>query len=52
MVTTRTAEAIGEALERCRVRDVVDWCREKLGVSVQALRRQAYAEPKCATDPG
>ncbi len=47
MVTTRTAEAIGEALERCRVRDVVDWCREKLGVSVQAPRRQAYAEPKC-----
>ena len=52
MVSTRTAEAIGEALERCRVRDVLDWCREKLGVSVQSLRRQAYTEPKCATDPG
>jgi hypothetical protein len=52
MVSTRTAEAIGEALERCRVGDVLDWCREKLGVSVQSLRRQAYAEPKCATDPG
>lgn len=52
MVSTRTAEAIGEALERCRVRDVLDWCREKLGVSVQSLRRRAYAEPRCATDPG
>jgi hypothetical protein len=54
MVSTRTVEAIGEALERCRVRDVLDWCREKLGASVQSLRRQAYAhaQPKCATDPG
>jgi hypothetical protein len=52
MVSTRTVEAIGEALERCRVRDVLQWCREKLGASVQSLRRQAYAEPKCATDPG
>jgi hypothetical protein len=52
MVSARTAEAIGEALERCRVRDVLDWCREKLGVSVQSLRKQVYAEPKCATDPG
>ena len=52
MVSTRTAETIGAALERCRVRDVLDWCREKLGVSVQALRRRAYAEPKGATDPG
>ena len=51
MVTTRTAQAIGEALERCRVRDVLDWCQEKLGASVQSLRRQAYAEPKCETDP-
>jgi hypothetical protein len=52
MVSTRTAEAIGEALARCRVRDVLDWCREKLGPSVQSLRRRAYAPPKCATDPG
>jgi hypothetical protein len=52
MVSTRSAEAIGEALERCRVRDVLDWCREKLGPSVQSLRRRAYASPKGATDPG
>jgi hypothetical protein len=52
MVSTRTAEGLGAALERCRVRDVLDWCREKLGISVQALRRRAYAEPNSATDPG
>ena len=50
MVSKRTIETIGEALEQCRVRDVWDWCREKLGVSVQSLRKQAYAEPKCATN--
>jgi hypothetical protein len=52
IVSKRTVETIGEALERCRVRDVWQWCREKLGVSVQSLRKQAYAEPRCATNPG
>jgi len=52
MVSTRTAETIHEALERCRVRDVLKWCAEKLGVSVQSQRRQAYGKPKCATNPG
>jgi hypothetical protein len=52
MVTTRTAETIGAALERCRVRDVVNWCKEKLGESVQSQRRQAYGPPRCATNPG
>jgi hypothetical protein len=52
MVSTWSAEAIGEALERCRVRDVWAWCRERLGVSVQALRRRAYGGSRCATNPG
>jgi hypothetical protein len=52
MVTSLTAETITEALERCRVRDVLKWCREKLGESVQSQRRKAYGEPKCATDLG
>jgi hypothetical protein len=52
MVSTRTAETIREALERYRVRDVLNWCREKLGVSVQSQRRQAYGKPKCATNLG
>src|SRR5271157_3720099 len=52
IVSNRTIETIGEALERCRVRDVWDWCREKLGVSVQSLRKQTYTKTKCATNPG
>ena len=51
IVSKRSIETIGEALERCRVRDVWDWCREKLGVSVQSLRKQAYTKTKCATNP-
>ena len=39
MVSKWTAESIGEALERCRVRDVLDWCRKNLGASVQSQRQ-------------
>ena len=46
IVSKRSIETIGEVLERCRVRDVWDWCREKLGVSVQSLRKQAYTKTK------
>jgi hypothetical protein len=52
MVSNWTAESIEEALERCRVRDVLDWCRKNLGPSVQSQRRQAYGTPPCATNPG
>jgi hypothetical protein len=52
MVASWTAESVSEALERCRVRDVLDWCRTNLGQSVQSLRKQAYATPPSATIPG
>jgi hypothetical protein len=52
MVSKWTAGSIGEALERCRVRDVLDWCRKNLGPSVQSQRRKAYSTPQCATNPG
>jgi hypothetical protein len=52
MVSTWTTESVGEALERCRVRDVMDWCRKNLGPSVQSQRRQAYGTPQGATNPG
>lgn len=52
MVSDWTAEAISEALERCRVRDVAAWCRQRLGPSVQAQRRQAYKRCASATEPG
>jgi hypothetical protein len=52
MVSSWTAAEVCEALERCRVRDVLRWCREKIGVTVQSQRKQAYSPSKNATDPG
>jgi hypothetical protein len=52
MVSKWTAESIGEALEGCRVRDVVAWCRTMLGQSVQSQRKQAYNRREGATEPG
>ncbi len=52
MVSKWTVESIAAALEQCRVRDVWDWCRAKLGVSVQSLRKQAYGQLEGATEPG
>lgn len=36
-------ERIQEALERCRVKDVLNWCRTQLGPSIQRQRCLAYA---------
>jgi len=52
MVSKRTAQSIGEALEQCRVRDVRNWCQKNLGRTVQSQRRQAYGAGKGATNPG
>jgi hypothetical protein len=49
MVSSGTAESIGEALEQCRVRDVMGWCRKRLGESVQSQRKRAYAHTAGAT---
>jgi hypothetical protein len=43
---------IAAALKAVKVRDVVDWCRSKLGVSVQSQRRQAFAHALAGTKPG
>jgi hypothetical protein len=43
MVSNWTSETIREELERCRVADVMEWCRQKLGVSVQSQRQQVYS---------
>jgi hypothetical protein len=51
MVSKWTAESIGEALERCRVRDALEWCHKNLGQSVQSQRRYAYGQPERATNP-
>lgn len=52
MVSDWTAQSIGEALQQCRVRDVLDWCRKMLGRSVQSQRQQAYGGLAGATKPG
>lgn len=52
MVSDWTVESVGAALERCRVRDVLAWCRRALGPSVQSQRRQAYGTLAGATEPG
>lgn len=43
IVTSLTPERIQEALERCRVKDVINWCHTHLGPSIQWQRRIAYA---------
>ena len=52
MVSMRSAESIRSGLEMCRVRDVLDWCKEKLGQTVQSKRKQAYGQLAGATKPG
>ena len=52
MVSNWTTETIHQALERCGVQDVLDWCRKNLGTSVQSQRRRAYATIEGATNPG
>jgi hypothetical protein len=52
MVGKRDSATLGTMLERVGVRDVIDWCREKLGVSVQSRRRQVYRIAARATEPG
>lgn len=41
-VGSLTLERVKDALESCRVKDVMNWCREKLGPSVQSQRKAAY----------
>jgi hypothetical protein len=41
---------LGEMLERVRVRDVMAWCREKLGISIQSRRQEAYMRAARATE--
>jgi hypothetical protein len=46
IVMKKTTATIGRALTAIRTRDVVQWCREHLGLSVQGQRRYAYQEQK------
>jgi hypothetical protein len=52
MVSRWTADTIREALERCGVRDVRDWCETRLGQSVQSRRKHAFHTLAGATKAG
>jgi hypothetical protein len=46
IVAPKTAPRITAALEAIRTRDVVHWCHEHLGLTLQAQRRYAFAGTK------
>ncbi len=52
MVSKWTSETIREALEQCKVRTVEDWCRTKLGRTIQSQRKQAFEALEGATKMG
>ena len=52
MVSKWTGATIREALEGCGVRDVREWCRTRLGQSVQSRREEAFGRLAGATKPG
>ena len=52
MVSKWTAESIGEALERCRVRDVLDWCRESWASRSNRSEDRHTGRLCGATNPG
>lgn len=49
IVGKRDPATLQAMLERVRVRDVIAWCRKKLGISTQSRRRQVYAMAERAT---
>lgn len=44
VVMTKTANSIGKAMAAIRTLDVLQWCREHLGITLQSQRRHAYQE--------
>jgi len=52
MVGKLDSATLGTMLERVGVREVIEWCRTKLGISVQSRRRQVYGIAARATELG
>jgi hypothetical protein len=44
LVSKTTREVVDEALTATRTNDVIKWCEEKLGQTLQAKRRKAYSD--------
>ena len=51
LVSKTTVEVVQTAMEKCPLKAVWKWCKDKLGESVQAQRRAAYATAS-ATETG
>jgi hypothetical protein len=51
-VVNPTKEYVERALANVKTRDVYQWCRDQLGVSVQSQRRQAFAGLTSGTKTG
>lgn len=52
LVSQTTQKVIAEAMTFSRTRAVLEWCRAKLGQSVQSKRKEAYHGAASATKPG
>jgi hypothetical protein len=50
-VAKRTVQTIRQAFSTVHTRDVVQWCRQHLGLSLQAQRSYAFKEQKQDTKP-
>ena len=46
MVAKNTRDIVQDAIETVRTKDVLKWCREMLGESVQAKRKKAFSDEK------
>ncbi len=46
MVSVTTAEVVRKAMEKIPTKKVSEWCRNFLGKSVQAKRREAFSSPR------
>jgi hypothetical protein len=46
MVAKNTRDIVQNAIETVRTKDVLKWCREMLGESVQAKRKKAFSDEK------
>jgi hypothetical protein len=44
IVSTTDSDVIKDALETVRTKDVLKWCKEKIGESVQARRRRVFSD--------
>ena len=45
IVSKTTTEVVQKALEMTKSKDVLQWCQEKLGETVQSKRKHAYNPP-------